>query len=172
MRYFCHILLLLVLGIAPEVFAANHRQTPGEFPPAVALRLPTATPETATIDTTGLSAIPRMKPKQGLIAKIINYFDDSNKPKKNKKFDFSVIGGPYYSSDTKFGIGLVAAGLYRTSRRDSLMAPSDVALYLKATTSMYFELGVRGTHILPSDRMRICYDVNFASVATHCLDRL
>lgn len=37
-------------------------------------------------------------------------FNDANKEKKNKKFDFSVIGGPHYSSDTKFGLGLVAAG--------------------------------------------------------------
>lgn len=111
-------------------------------------------------------AVPKFVPKKNLIEKVIDYFNESNKPKKNKKFDFSVIGGPYYSSDTKFGIGLVAAGLYRTSRRDSMMAPSDVALYFNATTSMFFKLGLRGTHIMPRDRMRIHYDVNFSSVAT------
>ena len=47
--------------------------------------------------------------RKGIIARVIEYFEDSNKPKKDKKFDFSVIGGPHYSSDTKFGIGLVAA---------------------------------------------------------------
>lgn len=121
---------------------------------------------TAREDSTAVCAGDSAAPKPGLIQRIIKYFDDSNKPKKNKKFDFSVIGGPYYSSDTKFGIGLVAAGLYRTDRNDSLLPPSDISLYLKATTSMHFELGVSGNHILPADRFRLVYDVNFASIKT------
>lgn len=121
---------------------------------------------TAREDSTAVCAGDSVAPKPGLIQRIIKYFDDSNKPKKNKKFDFSVIGGPYYSSDTKFGIGLVAAGLYRTDRNDSLLPPSDISLYLKATTSMHFELGVSGNHILPADRFRLVYDVNFASIKT------
>lgn len=104
--------------------------------------------------------------REGLIDRIINYFDDSNKPHSRDGFDYSFLGGPYYSSDTKFGIGLVAAGLYRTNAADSLMPPSQVSLYLKATTSMFFQLGVRGTHIFPCDCARIDYDVNIASVAT------
>ncbi len=37
-------------------------------------------------------------------------FNDANKNKKHKRFDFSIIGGPHYASDTKFGLGMVAAG--------------------------------------------------------------
>ena len=59
--------------------------------------------------------------KRSFFKKFLDYFNDANKEKKNKKFDFSVIGGPHYSSDTKFGLGLVAAGLYRTDRNDSLL---------------------------------------------------
>ncbi|MDE6332701.1 MAG: outer membrane protein assembly factor, partial [Muribaculaceae bacterium] len=73
------------------------------------------------------------------------------------------IGGPYYSSDTKFGIGLVAAGLYRCNGADSLLPKSNVSLYLKATTSMFFQLGIEGTNIFSGDR-RLHYDVNFSSV--------
>lgn len=102
--------------------------------------------------------------KKNLIGKILDYFNESNKPKSNKKFDFSVIGGPHYSSDTKFGIGLVAAGLYRTSDADTLLPPSNVAVYADGTTSLFFMLGVRGNHILPSDRARLQYDVYFATV--------
>ena len=47
--------------------------------------------------------------KRSFFKKFLDYFNDANKEKKNKKFDFSVIGGPHYSSDTKFGLGLVAA---------------------------------------------------------------
>ena len=66
--------------------------------------------------------------------KILNYFNDANKEKKNKKFDFSIIGGPHYSSDTKFGIGLVAAGLYRTDRNDSTLLRPMSLLYGDVST--------------------------------------
>lgn len=104
--------------------------------------------------------------KKGLIAKVIGYFNESNKPRSDKAFDFSVIGGPHYSSDTKFGVGLVAAGLYRTDRTDTVLPQSDVSVYFDATTSMFFKLGVEGNHIFPRDKARIYYDVNFSSVAT------
>lgn len=102
--------------------------------------------------------------KKNIITRIIDYFNESNKPRRNKKFDFSVIGGPHYSSDTKFGVGLVGSGLYRVSPADTVSPLSDVAIYLDATTSMFFKLGVRGTHILPANSARLQYDVNFASV--------
>ena len=102
--------------------------------------------------------------KKGLIQKILDYFEESNKPKKNKKFDFSIIGGPHYSSDTKFGIGAVAAGLYHTDTVDT--PQSDVSIYADATTSMFFKLGVRGNHIRPHDTSRLQYDVYFSSIET------
>jgi len=104
------------------------------------------------------------KAKKNIVSRIIDYFDESNKPKRDKGFDFSVIGGPHYSSDTKFGIGLVAAGLYRTSPADSLLPPSNVAIYADATTSRFFKLGIRGINIFPGDKARLYYDVNIASV--------
>lgn len=105
-----------------------------------------------------------MPKKRNFIGRIINYFNESNKPKSNKRFDFSVIGGPYYSSDTKLGLGVVAAGLYRTDVNDTLLPPSDVSLYANATTSAYFLLGVKGNHIHPHDAARLTYDVYFASI--------
>ncbi len=101
--------------------------------------------------------------KKNIIRKIIAYFDNTNKPHPDKAFDVSFIGGPYYSSDTKFGIGLVAAGMYRCHGVDSLLPKSNVSLYLKATTSLFFQLGVEGTNIFRGDR-RLHYDVNFSSV--------
>ena len=66
------------------------------------------------VDSLATDTVRRDFLHRGLIGKIVNYFEESNKPKENKKFDISFIGGPHYSSDTKFGIGLVAAGVYRT----------------------------------------------------------
>lgn len=98
--------------------------------------------------------------------KFFDYFVDANKP-KNKKFDFSIIGGPHYSSDTKFGIGLVAAGLYRIDRSDTLMPPSDLSLYGDITTSGFFLIGVRGNNLFPKDRYRLLYNFYFFSLPSY-----
>ena len=67
--------------------------------------------------------------KPNIIQRVIKYFDDSNKEKETKKFDFSIIGGPHYSSDRSFGIGLVAAGTYRRDLTDTITPPSNVSVY-------------------------------------------
>ena len=95
--------------------------------------------------------------------RILDYFNDSNKNKKHKRFDFSVIGGPRYASDTKFGLGLVAAGLYRTDPNDSILPPSNVSLYGDVSSVGFYMLGVRGNHIAPKGRYRIDYHLYFYS---------
>ena len=42
----------------------------------------------------------RQVEKRGFVTRLLDYFNDANKEKKNKRFDFSVIGGPHYSTDT------------------------------------------------------------------------
>lgn len=97
------------------------------------------------------------------VNRILDYFNDSNKNKKHKRFDFSVIGGPHYASDTKFGLGLVAAGLYRTDSNDSIFPPSNVSLYGDVSSVGFYMLGVRGNHIAPKGRYRIDYHLYFYS---------
>lgn len=118
------------------------------------------------IDSTMADTVTVKEKPKGLINKIIAYFNESNKVRRNKKFDFSIIGGPHYSSDTKFGIGVVGSGLYRPSASDSVSPLSNVSVYADATTSMFFKLGVRGTHIFPNDKARLNYDINVAQIAT------
>ena len=97
------------------------------------------------------------------VNRILDYFNDSNKNKKHKRFDFSVIGGPHYASDTKFGLGLVAVGLYRTDPNDSILPPSNVSLYGDVSSVGFYMLGVRGNHIAPKGRYRIDYHLYFYS---------
>lgn len=106
------------------------------------------------------------EPKQGLIKRIVNYFSETNKKPISKKMDFSLIGGPFYSSDSKFGIGIVAAGAYSTAPDDSLTRPSDMSLSFKATTAAHFELSFGGVHVFPHDRYRLDYNVSFSSIDT------
>ena len=101
--------------------------------------------------------------KRGFFTRVLDYFNDANKEKSNKRFDFSIIGGPHYSTDTKLGIGLVAAGLYRSNPADSLTAPSNVSLFGDVSTVGFYMLGVRGTHKFPRDTHRIDYTLYFYS---------
>lgn len=104
--------------------------------------------------------------KVNLYQRIKRYFDDTNKSKDDKRFDFSLIGGPHYSSDTKLGLGIVAAGIYRSSMRDTITSTSNVSLYGDICTSGFYMLGIRGNHLFPSDRSRIDYDFYFYSFPT------
>ena len=93
--------------------------------------------------------------QKGWFSRFLSYFNDANKEKPQRKFDFSVIGGPHYSTDTKLGVGLVAAGLYRSNPTDSLLPPSNVSLFGDFSTVGFYLLGIRGTHLFPHDRYRL-----------------
>lgn len=151
------ILLFSMLLIGLRAFAEGRTDTP----------LSVGEPFNLTAPDSVFNPLPAPKPKpHGIVNKIIAYFNETNKPHQAKGLDISFIGGPYYSSDTKFGIGLIAAGLYRTNYQDTITPPSDISLTFKATTTMHFELSLDGAHILPNDKARLHYTVNFASIAT------
>ena len=139
-----HILTILIMMLALGSYASE---------PSVTDSISSA----EKMDTTTLHA------GKSWVNRILDYFNDSNKNKKHKRFDFSVIGGPHYASDTKFGLGLVAAGLYRTDPNDSILPPSNVSLYGDVSSVGFYMLGVRGNHIAAKGRYRIDYDLQFYS---------
>ena len=104
-----------------------------------------------------------LQTRKSWMTRFLDYFNDANKNKKHKRFDFSVIGGPHYASDTKFGLGMVAAGLYRTDVNDSILPPSNVSLFGDVSTVGFYMLGVRGNHLAPQGRYRIDYHLYFYS---------
>lgn len=115
---------------------------------------------------TAQSQITEPPKKKGLIAKFKEYLAESNKPRSDKAFDFSIIGGPHYSSDRGFGVGLVAAGLYSTDRADTLLQPSNVALTFDVTTNKYFSVGLNDLTIFKGDRRRLEAEVKLQSFDT------
>ena len=50
-----------------------------------------------SVDSLSVSAQDLLPAKKKIFKKILDYFNDANKGDKNKKFDFSIIGGPHYS---------------------------------------------------------------------------
>lgn len=100
--------------------------------------------------------------KRNVIQKVLDYFDDTNKEKPDKAFDISFIGGPYYSNETKFGIGLIASGLYRTHREDKTLPLSNVSLYSTFSTSGFYGIGIRNNSQFRNYRLDL--DLGFSSL--------
>ena len=95
---------------------------------------------------------PVVKKKKPFFRRIIDYFGESSRDKTfEKKIDFTFIGGPNYSKETELGLGLMAAGLYRLDRTDSITSPSDVSIYATASTAGFYKIGVSGNNIFRSD---------------------
>ena len=114
--------------------------------------------DTATIQTE--QQPDTVKKKKGLINWVLNYINNTNKNKKHKKFDFSVLPGPHFSSDTGLGLGIIGMGLYRQDQRDTTTQMSDVAIFGDITTKSSYTIGIFGTHVFPYDKGRIEYDVS------------
>lgn len=104
---------------------------------------------------------------QNFIQKVIGYFEKSNKETITHKPKFSFIGGPHYSSDTKFGVGLLAAGLYSTNPGDTTLEPSNVTLFADLTTGKYYKVGIEGLHMYRDNSRRIDYEFSFNSYTTY-----
>lgn len=144
--YFSCAVVIMVADIEKSL-AGNNKDGPEEILPA-----------TEQADTT-------LPAKKKFFRKVIDYFSESNEDKTmDKKFDFSVIGGPHYSSDVKLGLGLVAAGLYRTDRNDTVSPPSNVSLYGDVATSGFYLIGVRGNTFFRQSKYRFDYKVYFFSM--------
>lgn len=116
--------------------------------------------ETPTQDT--ISNLPFYK--RGFIGKVYNYFANSNNSKRTKNFDISFIGGPHYSTEEGFGVGVAGSGIYSTGGLADTVTPlSNITLKLDATTGEMFKIAVEGYHIFVKNRYRMNYDVYFYS---------
>lgn len=96
--------------------------------------------------------------------KFIGYFERANQDRTlEKRFDVTFIGGPSYSSTNGVGLGVMAAGLYRTDRSDALTRPSDVTLFASVSTTGFYTIGLRGNTIFKHDKNRLNYKLQFWS---------
>ena len=110
-------------------------------------------------------SVPAKKP--GFFKRIINYFGQSAVDKTfQKRMDFSVVAGPSYSSKTSLSIGVLAVGLYRVHRRDSITSPSNVSLFANVSIIGFYYVGIYGNTFFKQNRHRIDYELSFKSQPT------
>lgn len=126
----------------------------------------TAAPSAIMADSTAGDKIAEGR-KMNIFRRLYRYFDESNEDKtRDKRFDMSFILGPSYSNNTKFTVGMLAAGLYRVDREDMSLPPSDVSLFGSISTTGSYTIGVSGNTIFRQDRHRLSYEVAFYSRPT------
>ncbi len=99
--------------------------------------------------------------KMNIVEKVINYFDKANKPKANKRFDFTIVGGPSYNASTSFQLAVMGAALYH-SRMDTLTPVSNASLFVQGSLTGFYRVGLSGDHYGPEDRYRMHYCADFA----------
>ena len=117
-----------------------------------------ATPD----ETQPADSLPARRPS--FLRRIVNYFSESTTDRTfEKKIDFTFAGGPSYSKNTSLGIGVLAAGLYRLDRTDSVTSPSNVSIFASVSISGFYAVGVTGNNIFSHNRSRIDYSVDFKS---------
>lgn len=110
-------------------------------------------------------SVPMLLPeKRGFLRRVVDYFGESTTDRTfEKRIDLTFAGGPSYSKTTKLGLGLLAAGLYRLDRTDSITPPSDVSLFANITTSGFYAFGVTGNTIFRHSVRKVDYDISFTS---------
>ena len=102
--------------------------------------------------------------KKSFIRRIVDYFGESTTDRTfEKKIDFTFAGGPSYSKTTSLGIGVLAAGLYRLDRTDSITSPSDVSLYANVSITGFYSVGISGNNIFAKNKQRLSYTTEFIS---------
>lgn len=118
-------------------------------------------------DKAELVSVDTVMRKKNVIGRLIDYFDSSNKKELTTHPDFSVLGGPHYSSEKGLGLGLVVAGIYSTEPTDSLLPASNISLVGDIATKSFYMVGIRGAHVFPTNSRRVNYSVSFESFATY-----
>lgn len=102
--------------------------------------------------------------KKSFLKRIVDYFGESTTDRTfDKKIDFTFAGGPSYSKSTSLGIGVLAAGLYRLDRTDSITSPSDVSVFATVSITGFYSVGISGNNIFSRNKQRVTYNVTFAS---------
>lgn len=100
---------------------------------------------------------------RNIIQKIVDYVNDKDNSSLEKKgLSWSFIGGPYYSSDVKFGVAITGTANYRLKGCDHSMQPSFASAYATISTKGFWTVGMEGTTFFAQDKSRLNYEMSFA----------
>ena len=59
--------------------------------------------------------------QRSFVARVMDYFMRPATPDTAHRVDWGVLPGPHFSSTAGLGLGIVASGVYRTARADTIL---------------------------------------------------
>ena len=119
-------------------------------------------------DSTGLISKGFLLPVYKYAEKtIFQYLDKKNTQKEQKAFEPSIIGGPYYTNETKVGLGIIGSGLFRLHGCENDSLPSSVALFINGTTSGAYAVGIQSNIYFKGMKSFISTNINFSDTPSH-----
>ena len=159
MNHFCHI-----IAVAAVYAAVSTLHVSGENTTQLADTVAVGPAFIINGDT--IQAFTIRQKTMNLWQRINAYFDNTKPERIDGKPEFSVIGGPHYSSDTKLGLAVAATASYRSKAYDPDTPNSNFNIYADGSLSGYYNVGILGTHIFPKDKIRVNYKIDFTSFPT------
>ncbi len=156
--------VLLPLSLLMLLPLAGRAQQAGRYVNAGDTLHYTYTPLPAAAQTAGPTAADAGPKRKNIFRRFVDYFEGSTVDRTfEKKIDFTFAGGPSYSKNTSFGIGVLAAGHYRVDRTDSVTQPSNISAFGSVSVSGFYTLGITGNTVWDRGWQRANYSVSFSS---------
>lgn len=122
-----------------------------------------ANPEEDALDTeiVRMADSLQVEKKQGWLAQWWNSLTKGNVDRTfEKPIDISFGVAPYYSQESKLGLGGQVSALYRLDRTDSIMQPSDFTLLGGGSINGTYSIGIQGNNHFSRDK-RLSYVMEF-----------
>lgn len=116
----------------------------------------------AVQDTEQTQNVDTVVKHRNIIQRVMAYIADKDNDDLDKKgVSWSFLGGPYYSSDVKFGVAITGTANYRLKGCDKSMQPSYASAFATISTNGFWTVGVEGTTFFAQDKSRLNYDMAF-----------
>ena len=166
MGFMATIVLSCVMACEPMKGETFHVVRPDSLSPAITAPRPDILVPGIDFSADSLSsaiidaAIEDTSTDRNIIQRVIDYFSDSNNEPEKGEFDISFLGGPSYSSSTSVELALIAAGVYRTGPRETTPL-SELDVFAEGSVTGFYNVGTRGHHSFPNDRIRVNYHASF-----------
>jgi hypothetical protein len=97
--------------------------------------------------------------KKSLIKKLITYLslDGDQESKKSNKPSISLLGGPFYNTDSKFGVAVMGVSTFRLKGCDTTEQFSNAQLSFSLSTAKFWSLVFKGNLFTPREAVRVNY---------------
>ncbi len=98
----------------------------------------------------------------GVVGRVIDYFRNSNE-ERDKRFDCSVVAGPFYNATSSFAIGGGVSALYKWDRDDASLRKSSLSAIAKVSVRGMVSLEVTGVNYMTHDKYRWNYHLKVST---------